>query len=224
MVPPHLSRRRTQGNRRARRAGHGTVDRVSAASDRLSTPPGVRLRPRAGFTLLEIAMVLVTLTTLVAVSIGASTSEGFRGAMRSTSATATQEALVTVLSRAAAEAIEQKGVYRPTGLRQGAIGLQVNGLPLTFDCSGGTQLQEGQVPECPAITIGGVAQVAANPGARGEGELIAHLTTEQTRAIVVSMTSSGRCAVVVGDVEEIVARYVTDAADGVCLIPLRHLE
>lgn len=167
-------------------------------------------------------MVLVTLSALVAVSIG-SGGGGFRGAIRSTSASATQEAIVTVLNRAAADAIEQRGVYRPIALRQSTIGLQVNGLALQFDCSS-TTLVDGQAVDCPAITIGGGAQAAANPGARTPGQIVAHLNGDQTRAIVVTMTESGRCAVAVGDVEEIVARYVADASDGICDIPSRHLN
>jgi hypothetical protein len=174
--------------------------------------------------MLEIAMVLVTLTALVAVSIGASSTSGFRGAALSTSATATQEALVTVLSRAAADAIEQRGVYRPNALRQGAVGLQVDGVLLRFDCDGGGELAVGQVPECPTITIGGTVEAAANPGSRQPGLIVAHLNATQTRAIVVTMTSSGQCAVAVGDIEEIVARYRTDAVEQACEIPSRYLD
>ena len=228
MVPdePHLSRLLALRNRLASPSRQGTVQVMSnAPKDR---PDSIRPRESAsrqrGFTLLEIAMVLVTLTGLVAVSIGASSTEGFRGARRSTSATATQEALVTVLSRAAADAIEQRGEYRPVALQQGAVGLQVDGVPLQFDCTQVGATQPGQVIECPAITVGTSAHAAANLGSSQAGQLVAHLNGARTRAIVVSMTSSGRCAVVVGEVEEIVARYLTYATDGRCEIPADQID
>jgi hypothetical protein len=174
--------------------------------------------------MLELAMVLVTITALVAVSIGGSSGGGFRGAISTTAATATQEAIVTVLNRAAADAIEQRGVYSPLALRQGAVGLQVNGLLVDFDCTADLVPDSGQVLDCPVITVGGVAEAAANPGSRAEGQLVAHLTADRRRAIIVTMTRSGRCAVAVGDVEEIAARYVIDADAGVCDIPLEHIR
>ena len=215
----HLSRQTARRNRLALACGQGTIPPMERAT---RTPAGtVR---RRGFTLLEIAMVLVTLAALVAVALGASSSEGFRGASRSASATATQEALVTVLSRAAADAIEQRGVYRPAALIQGASGLQVEGVALQFDCTRGGQPQPGQVTECPSITVGSEAQAASGLGSEQAGQLVAHLNDAQTRAIVVSMTANGRCAVVVGEVEEIVARYLTDAAGGACRIPAEHID
>lgn len=195
------------------------TQKAYSRSLRNTSPRGAHaaFRPSRGFTLLEVAMALVTIVALSAITVTAMTT-----ANRNSVAAATREAVSTVLVRAAGEAITDGGVYRVNGVRRSAQGIQINAVTFAFDCS--TPIQEGSpegafAPACPAISVGSSANAAANPGAKTPGQMVAHIGDDGNQLIIVTMAVNRQCVTGIGRGETIDSVRISDNDEGTCFIP-----